>query len=79
MTTELLDRPVAKKSASPKRDDTTVKVDRDVATDAYMVAKGLGMSLAEYATMAIRERLSRDANDQAKRMMDKYPPPEKKP
>ncbi len=81
MATELLARPMAKKSAKPKRDDTTVKVDRAVANDAFVIARGLGMTLAEYVTMVLSDRLGEDAKLQVTHIAEKYgktPPPKPK-
>ncbi len=60
VTTAILEPLPMSKDDKPKRNDKTVKIDRDLATRAGLIADTKGISMAEYLSEVLRPIIDRD-------------------
>ena len=67
-TSALMAKKKTGRPATSERDDKSVKFDRHLADLATMIAKGRKVSLAEYLSEAMRDRIQRDYAD----LMEKF-------
>jgi hypothetical protein len=69
MSIALMERTVSKER-SGKRDDKSVKINRDLAVKAKLIAETKGLTIAEYLSGYLRKLIERDWPEAVRKLDD---------